>query len=52
LTIFKVSAIEGHSYIPWKFLMNVVQRWSKVLILFLGRLMSYDQAALDNDVGK
>jgi hypothetical protein len=47
-----VSAIDGRSYVTWKFPMNMAHIWSHEVIDPSGKLMSHDLAALVNTVGK
>jgi hypothetical protein len=50
--VLRVSVVDGHSYVPWKFLMNMTHSWFQVQIDSLGRLISHDLAAPDNAIGK
>jgi hypothetical protein len=50
--VFRVSAVYGCSYVPWKFLMNMVHSWSQEVIDPLGKLMSHDLAVLVSAVGR
>jgi hypothetical protein len=50
--VFRVSAVDGCSYVPWKFLMNMLHCWSQELMDPLGMLMSHDLAAPVNAVGR
>jgi hypothetical protein len=52
LMVFRVSAVDGHSYVPWKLSMNMAQIWSQFLIVPSGRLMNQDPVVLDNVVGR
>jgi hypothetical protein len=50
--VFRVSAVDGCSYVPWKFPMNMAHRWSHEVIDPSGRLMSHDLVALVNVVDR
>jgi hypothetical protein len=48
--ILRVSSVDGHSYVPSKFPMNMVHNWSHEWMDPLGKLMSHDLAAPVNAV--
>jgi hypothetical protein len=48
----RVSIVDGHSYVPWKFPMNMVHNWSQEVIDPLGKLMIHDLAALVSAMAK
>ncbi len=50
--VFRVSAVDGHSYVPSKFLINVAHSWSKEVTDPSGKLMSHDLVARVNVVGR
>jgi hypothetical protein len=50
--VFKVSVVDGCSYVPCKFLMNMAHSWSHKVIDPSGKLMSYDLVAPVNAVGR
>jgi hypothetical protein len=50
--VFKVSAINRHSYVPCKFPMNMAHNWSHEVIDPSGKLMSHDLAVPVNAVGR
>jgi hypothetical protein len=52
LMVFRVSAVDGSSYVPWKFPMNMAHSWPHEVIDPSGKLMSYDLVALVNAVGR
>jgi hypothetical protein len=50
--VFRVSAIDGCPYMPWKFPMNMAHCWSHEVIDSSGELMSHDLAVLVNIMGR
>jgi hypothetical protein len=45
LMVLSVSAVDGRSYVPWKFLMNMAHSWSQEWMDPSSKLMSHDLAA-------
>jgi hypothetical protein len=52
LMVFRVSAVDGSSYVPWKFPMNMAHSWPHEVIDPSGKWMSYDLVASVNAVGR
>jgi hypothetical protein len=50
--VFRVSVVDGHSYVPWKLPMNMTQSWFQEVTDPSGKLMSHDLSAPVNVVGR
>jgi hypothetical protein len=52
LIVFRVSIVEGCSYMPWKFSMNMAHSWSQLYMVPSGKLMSHDLATSVDVMGR
>jgi hypothetical protein len=50
--VLRVSAVDGRSYVPWMFPMNVAHSWSQELMDPSGKFMSHDLTVPVNAVGR
>jgi hypothetical protein len=50
--VFRVSTVDGRSYVPWKFPMNMAHNWSHEVTDHSSKLMSHDLAVPVNAVGR
>jgi hypothetical protein len=50
--VFRLSIVDGRSYVPYKFTMNMAYSWSQQVMDPSGKLMSHDLATPVNALGR